>query len=302
MKGEKKIKVGFNKIVFTSTITIIALLIAVCNCYAASTVIFKYDINNNQEIEEDDAIKILKHIVAKKTNKNKEWLIDEDINLNSFLDVLRYIEANNEENIKEEWLSLKEEIILNVKSREENLNLTTNNEVKIQIDGKNYGEPKYESQNTSIAEVNKLGVITAKEKGSTIITVYDEKQLINETIRVNVNDDSETLKISKDNLILDISDYNTEKLEIEGNVQGTLIWSSSDDKIATVGTINLDYRSLYLNFECGLYMEKVDEIVNIKKDIEETILKSHQVTEKESTPSFLKGIWQAILRLIAPLM
>lgn len=237
MKGEKKIKVGFNKIVFTSTITIIALLIAVCNCYAASTVIFKYDINNNQEIEEDDAIKILKHIVAKKTNKNKEWLIDEDINLNSFLDVLRYIEANNEENIKEkhkEWLSLKEEIILNVKSREENLNLTTNNEVKIQIDGKNYGEPKYESQNTSIAEVNKLGVITAKEKGSTIITVYDEKQLINETIRVNVNDDSETLKISKDNLILDISDYNTEKLEIEGNVQGTLIWSSSDDKIATV--------------------------------------------------------------------
>ncbi len=76
----------------------------------------------------------------------------------------------------------------------------------------------------------------------------------------------------------------------------------SDDHIATVGTINLDYRSLYLNFECGLYMEKVDEIVNIKKDIEETILKSHQVTEKESTPSLFKGIWQAILRLIAPLM
>ncbi len=29
----------------------------------------------------------------------------------------------------------------------------------------------------------------------------------------------------------------------------------SDDEIATVGTINLDYRSLYLHFECGIYMK-----------------------------------------------
>ena len=76
----------------------------------------------------------------------------------------------------------------------------------------------------------------------------------------------------------------------------------SDDHIATVGTINLDYRSLYLNFECGLYMEKVDEIKNIKKDLEETINKSHRITEKESTPSLIKAIWQSILRIIAPLM
>lgn len=76
----------------------------------------------------------------------------------------------------------------------------------------------------------------------------------------------------------------------------------SDDHIATVGTINLDYRSLYLHFECGLYMEDTKCINEIKKDIIESINKSHLVTEKEATPHFLKSIWQAILRLFAPLM
>ena len=28
-----------------------------------------------------------------------------------------------------------------------------------------------------------------------------------------------------------------------------------DDKFATVGTINLDYRSLYLHFECGVWLQ-----------------------------------------------
>jgi len=76
----------------------------------------------------------------------------------------------------------------------------------------------------------------------------------------------------------------------------------SDDNIATVGTINLDYRSLYLHFECGLYLENAKVIEDIKKDVVETINKSHLVTEREATPKFFKAIWQAILRLFAPLM
>ena len=76
----------------------------------------------------------------------------------------------------------------------------------------------------------------------------------------------------------------------------------SDDKIATVGTINLDYRSLYLHFECGCYMENVDVIKDIKKDIIETIEKSREVGKKEISPNFFKWIWQALLRLVAPLM
>ncbi len=76
----------------------------------------------------------------------------------------------------------------------------------------------------------------------------------------------------------------------------------ADDHIATVGTLNLDYRSLYLHFECGLYLEDVSCISDIKKDLEDSIKKSHKVTKKEASPKLIKGIWQAILRLFAPLM
>jgi cardiolipin synthase len=76
----------------------------------------------------------------------------------------------------------------------------------------------------------------------------------------------------------------------------------SDDTVATVGTFNMDYRSLHLHFECGIYMEEVDEIKNIKKDLIETIKESHKVTKEEATPGFFKGIWEGILRLFAPMM
>lgn len=76
----------------------------------------------------------------------------------------------------------------------------------------------------------------------------------------------------------------------------------ADDHIATVGTINLDYRSLYLHFECGLYLEDVKCIKDIKKDFNDTLHKSHQITKQEATPKFLKSIWQTILRIFAPLM
>ena len=76
----------------------------------------------------------------------------------------------------------------------------------------------------------------------------------------------------------------------------------SDDNVATVGTINMDYRSLYLHFECGCYLENVDVIEEIKNDLVKTIEKSHRITKEEASPKFLKSIWQALLRLVAPLM
>ena len=56
----------------------------------------------------------------------------------------------------------------------------------------------------------------------------------------------------------------------------------SDDEIATVGTINLDYRSLYLHFECGIYMKDTNVIKDIKKDFEDSFKESHKVDEKEA--------------------
>ena len=76
----------------------------------------------------------------------------------------------------------------------------------------------------------------------------------------------------------------------------------SDDKIATVGTINLDYRSLYLHFECGLYMENVNCINDIKEDMDDTISKSKKISKEKRKPSIFKAVTQALLRLLAPLM
>lgn len=76
----------------------------------------------------------------------------------------------------------------------------------------------------------------------------------------------------------------------------------SDDTIATVGTINMDYRSLYLHFECGCYLEGIDVIKDIKDDLVSTMEKSKEVTQEEANPKLLKGLWQAVLRLVAPLM
>ncbi len=76
----------------------------------------------------------------------------------------------------------------------------------------------------------------------------------------------------------------------------------ADDHIATVGTINMDYRSLYLHFECGCYLENVDIIKSIKNDLEGTIKISHEISKKEASPKLIKSVWQALLRLVAPLM
>ena len=85
-------------------------------------------------------------------------------------------------------------------------------------------------------------------------------------------------------------------------MQMTVLELSPFDEIATVGTINLDYRSLYLHFECGIYMKDTNVIKDIKKDFEDSFKESHKVDEKEAKNGLFKGLWQAILRLFAPMM
>ena len=75
-----------------------------------------------------------------------------------------------------------------------------------------------------------------------------------------------------------------------------------DDNIATVGTLNLDYRSLYLHFECGIYIYESKVIEEIKRDALDAMEKSHLVSDKESNAGFIKSIFQAVLKLAAPLM
>ncbi|MDR1108303.1 MAG: cardiolipin synthase [Spirochaetaceae bacterium] len=76
----------------------------------------------------------------------------------------------------------------------------------------------------------------------------------------------------------------------------------SDDKIATVGTTNLDFRSLYLHFECGVWLYKNRSVQQVKEDFLKTIPVSHQITLENCTGNAFLRVTQNVLRLFAPLM
>lgn len=77
----------------------------------------------------------------------------------------------------------------------------------------------------------------------------------------------------------------------------------SDDSKAVVGTINLDYRSLYHHFECGTFLYRTECIAEIEKDFQDTLAKCREVTQEsiknEKTSYKLMG---SFMKFIAPLM
>lgn len=77
----------------------------------------------------------------------------------------------------------------------------------------------------------------------------------------------------------------------------------SDDKTAVVGTINLDFRSLYLHFECAAWMYKTDCITDVKSDFLSTLEKCEEITlEKCNNVNIFVRLARALLRLFAPMM
>lgn len=75
-----------------------------------------------------------------------------------------------------------------------------------------------------------------------------------------------------------------------------------DDRVATVGTTNLDFRSLYLHFECGALLFGSPAIQDIKQDFLTTIQTCRPILEENCRSNFLVHLFQEILRLFAPLM
>ena len=75
-----------------------------------------------------------------------------------------------------------------------------------------------------------------------------------------------------------------------------------DDKIATVGTINLDYRSLYLHFENGLFLYDCHTVMAIKQDILDTLEDCNHITEEMCKKNMFFLLLQGILRIFAPLL
>lgn len=77
----------------------------------------------------------------------------------------------------------------------------------------------------------------------------------------------------------------------------------SDDIKGVVGTINLDYRSLYHHFECGLYMEEANGIADIELDFQETLKHSQLVTLDDIKKyNIFMTMAGRVLKLFAPLM
>lgn len=75
-----------------------------------------------------------------------------------------------------------------------------------------------------------------------------------------------------------------------------------DDKLCVVGTINMDYRSLYLHFECGTLMYNNPEIKQVKKDDLDTMEKCRKVELSDMKTNFLGELLDSFLRSIAPLL
>ena len=77
----------------------------------------------------------------------------------------------------------------------------------------------------------------------------------------------------------------------------------SDDIKAIVGTINLDYRSLYHHFECATYMYRTDCIADIESDFQETLAKCREVTDESIRKEKLfYKVTGRLAKMISPLM
>ena len=76
----------------------------------------------------------------------------------------------------------------------------------------------------------------------------------------------------------------------------------SDDHIAVIGTANLDFRSLYLHFECGVKMYDTAAVIELRDDFLDTLRLCHRITEDDCKCSIAVRIINEICRLFAPLL
>ena len=76
-----------------------------------------------------------------------------------------------------------------------------------------------------------------------------------------------------------------------------------DDEYGVVGSINLDFRSLYLHYECGVWLYKTESIKSMKDDYLKTLKRCHKVTMEEcKNTSSIRKVLRLIIRMFAPLL
>ncbi|MCB6994330.1 phospholipase D-like domain-containing protein [bacterium 210820-DFI.6.37] len=78
---------------------------------------------------------------------------------------------------------------------------------------------------------------------------------------------------------------------------------TSDDEKAVVGTINLDFRSLYLHFEDAVYLFRHPAVHDVERDFQGTLKMCQEITLEDCRRyNLFKKIAGRVLRLVAPLM
>lgn len=77
----------------------------------------------------------------------------------------------------------------------------------------------------------------------------------------------------------------------------------SDDIVATVGTINLDFRSLYLHFEDAVFMYKTKSVADVKLDFIQTLKDCTKIDyDYISKISIGRKLSGALLRILSPML
>ena len=76
----------------------------------------------------------------------------------------------------------------------------------------------------------------------------------------------------------------------------------SDDRVATVGTANLDFRSLYLHFECGTCLYGSQAVLDVKQDFLDTLDVCQEITPEQFKMTSRNRLIRALLRLYSPMM
>lgn len=77
----------------------------------------------------------------------------------------------------------------------------------------------------------------------------------------------------------------------------------SDDKYAVIGTVNLDYRSLYLHLECGVWLYNTQAVMEIRKDFDHVMSLSQPYTKADCLKvPWHSRLFRSVMRVMAPLM
>ena len=85
-----------------------------------------------------------------------------------------------------------------------------------------------------------------------------------------------------------------------GFVHGKML--VTDDKLAGIGTVNLDYRSLFLHFECNALFYKGTMVEKAKEDFLTTQKSCRQIRKSDVQKGFFHNLIDNFLRSLAPLM